>query len=131
MKIIAIALSLMPGLVCVLDAQARDDQSVQALYDMCQDSGLNEVLCLGYIAAAGEVLQVNGQHWQRYMVEDSSHHRAKADALFQVTLCGKPTLGAMHQAFLHWVEKNPEQWDQPRILGLSRALHETWVCKAE
>jgi hypothetical protein len=67
-------------------------RTVQDLYQMCKDSE-KDFICIGYISGVGDLMQAIG-------VE---HPDLQAFAMY-----GKPSYGAMEQAFKNWAEKTPD-----------------------
>jgi Rap1a immunity proteins len=109
----ALALSLSPALA--------NDTNVQSLYDACRKGeGTQEfALCVGYVSGIGDMLQVLGS-------------ATKEHPDFQpFAICGDASYGAMTQAFINWVQNNPREWTESRLLGVVRALRENWPCPAK
>jgi Rap1a immunity proteins len=111
------AVLIMTGLS---EAAAIDsDQTVQSLYEMCKkpDASFPSSLCLGYITGVADTMQLLG------------FGTADHPDLDRFAICAKPSYGAMVQAFITWTEKNPQEGDHNRIIGVMKALRENWPCK--
>jgi len=95
-------------------------QTVQALYQSCKspEDLPPHALCLGFIAGVGDAMQLIGVG-----VEQKPDTRPFA-------ICGKPSYGAMVQAFIDWAEQNPRERESNRILGVMMALRANWPCKS-
>ena len=92
------------------------DSSVQELYRMCQerDGAVDAWRCTEYVAGVGDALDFS-----------SGLPNTKLFAI-----CGRPSYGAMVQAFKNWAVKHPEDWAKSRIYGVALALVQTWPCKS-
>jgi hypothetical protein len=95
------------------------DTTVQGLYQQCKSEDANplvskfqEALCLTYISAVGDTLQAQG---------------AGGAKIFSI--CGKPSYGAMVQAFVNWAEANPRECSKNRLVGVITALSRNWPCR--
>lgn len=71
--------------------------------------------CVGYVSAVWDVLTVT-------RADDVQVNK-------EFAVCGKVKYRAMVQAFVNWAEKHPDQWEEPRSLGVAKALTELWPCK--
>jgi hypothetical protein len=49
--------------------------------------------------------------------------------VFSFALYAAPSHGAMIQAFINWIEKNPQKWNTNKTAGVIMALQETWPCR--
>ena len=94
-------------------------QTVQALYQFCKspDDRSRYGLCLGFITGVGDTMQLIGVG-----VEQQPDN-----APFGI--CGKPSYGAMVQAFVNWAEQNPGESESNRIVGVISALRANWPCR--
>lgn len=100
--------------ISLLLSTATASADVQRLYNRCKEpesSQLNFV-CLGYIAGVGETMDFLG-------LDRASHPFA---------ICGRPSHGAMVQAFINWAEKHPSEWKESEVFGVMQALAESWPC---
>jgi hypothetical protein len=97
------------------------EQSVKALYDMCKkpDATFPSTMCLGFISGVADNMQLLG-----FGLKDHPD-------LARFAICGNPPYGTMVETFITWAEKNPQEADHARIVGVVKALRESWPCKAD
>src|SRR5262245_46587890 len=96
------------------------DTTVQGLYRQCKSADadaspngqLGRLACVAYIAGVGDTLQVQGDGGAKIM-----------------SICAKPSYGAMVQAFVNWAEANPREWGKNRLVGVVVALSKNWPCR--
>lgn len=102
------------------DSALDSSQTVQSLFQACKvaatphaESDPDASYCLGYISAVGDFLKVIPR------IPSSSIQG----------ICGNASYGAAVQAFSNWAAAHPEEWTEPRLLGVAKALRQTWPCK--
>jgi hypothetical protein len=100
-------------------AAEAEDRNVQTLLYSCKQntSSPDYSLCIGYVAGVGDLMDVNST-----LIPEHPYMRPFA-------ICGKPTYGAMVQAFVNWAEKHPEEWKDSTNFGVMLALLGTFPCK--
>jgi hypothetical protein len=96
------------------------EQTVKALYDMCKkpDATFPSTMCLGFISGVADDMQLLG-----FGIKDHPDFDRFA-------ICGNPSYGTIVQTFINWAEKNPQEADHNRVVGVMKALRESWPCKA-
>jgi len=94
------------------------DRNVQSLYNLCKmEEGSQEfALCAGYIGGIGSVMQFMGAGLKQY------------PDFRPFAICGAASHGAMVQAFVNWVQKNPREFTNKQTVGVMTALRENWPC---
>jgi len=94
------------------------DHNVQSLYNLCKmEEGSQEfALCAGYIGGIGSVMQFMGAGLKQY------------PDFRPFAICGTASHGAMVQAFVNWVQKNPREFTNKKTVGVMTALRENWPC---
>jgi hypothetical protein len=105
-----------------LTSASADDLNIQALYEACKSQDLNSSrygLCLGYVAGIGDLMHAFGAYSQKSQDEN----------FIAFSICGKPSYGAIVQAFVNWAEANPQRWSDDRLFGVAEALRATWPCQ--
>lgn len=91
------------------------NDTVQQLLNMCTmpPSSWEGEFCVAYVMGVGDALLANG------MIGLNPE---------PFRMCGKPSYGAMVQAFVNWAKENPREWTESRFGGVVLALAVTWPC---
>jgi len=124
MKCVIAALTIMI-LALTGNTQARENKrDVQEFLVSCtSDDPTGPDICLGFVGATLEalghelLLRTGGREDQVPPIEIA---RCVAGI----------TWGAARQAFINWARRHPENWSWERLLGVRRALYDTWPCLA-
>lgn len=117
-RAITVAAIFVAGLV---PASAAESFSVQSLYVNCREPQGSALwaLCMGYVSGVGSLMEIIG----------TTQTKSPPLNLPGWGICGKPTNGAMLQAFINWAQANPKYWNTPQLLGVAMALGKTWPCQ--
>jgi Ssp1 endopeptidase immunity protein Rap1a len=113
----------------VLPYPCRAEKSkldVQELLEKCDSPGGSETAwyCVGYIGGVSDMMGLNGGARSAFDKEASA-------TLSRMAMCwegGFPSFGARMQAFTNWAKKHPEEWGDPQLQGVVKAMRETWPC---
>lgn len=119
MFIVIMRMFLISVLTLILPAPAICAENVQTLLSWCKSPNESQLYsgCIGYISGAADLMQA-------ISVLDVKDPLIKPF----LGLCGRPTYGAMIQAFINWAEAHPEEWSTDRSLGVASALRQKWPC---
>jgi Rap1a immunity proteins len=100
------------------NAQPRENKAdVQEFLQTCtSDDPTGPDICLGFVGATLE--EVDEELLLRFPP-------------IEIARCAAGmTWGAARQAFINWARRHPENWSLDRLLGVRRALYDTWPCLA-
>ena len=108
---------------------ARGDDSTYTVQKLLTDCNApsgspGHAFCTGFVSGVGGVMSINSYGISHFKSpQDSASVRA-------LSTCGEATFGAEVQAFMNWAPKHPERWSEDAIIGVMRALRDTWPCTA-
>lgn len=116
--IVVTALGLLSKAALAEEDKRFDTQVLVAMCKLPYDS-IGGAFCLAYVRGVADVMFANGVYG-----------RTHARDLGPLRICvdERPAGAALIQAFISWAEKHPRDWTEETMIGVSRALAETWPC---